>query len=790
MTAKSKKKAVQAVQAVKPVSNRKLILIALAIITFAVGAYYRQILFRTGHQWDDFVHSHGPYIMFNCTTLASGKLPLWIPYMHCGYPNLPGAVPHWSYPGNFLLILFTQDGMVNSYWLQLTILVHVVLLGFFAFLYFKHRNVNYWISILGGISTCLGGHFAFTLHWPAVVMGLCWIPLLLIFLDRYIDTGKFKNILWTGMLAGLCFIAGTPQWVLYAYLFIFLYFLVRCFLVGLQNRSFKIVKRFVFGLVSIFLIAGLTSAVRLVPEFELVRTSGRAVEKSYSHDIPWKMLANIVFPHAFGEIEPEGTGAWSYWGKPGHFKGQVGYWHYWENGNYVGFIPLLFFPISFLLLRKDKRLWPFLVIQIFAICFSFGLNNFFHLAIVHIVPTFRMMRSHQRVMSLFSALAMPALFVFCLDYFIKTPRVRISDFFHNKKSRAILSVVIIVAIIGFLALFCSLYIYAPGVVERKIIITDLYVILFVVFSAAVVLFLYFKNKISVMKLCLALTVVVWIDLYASVGSLHTNRGSLEDINMPNDWEQFLLQEQSKQGIQNKFRSKSQFHQGSMCATYMGLESYNGYSSLRPHKWSEFISGARKRGEMEKLLDLYNVRFDMDASAKAKQIIDRASTITPRVYTVHEIKHAPWPEVISLIFTNTFNPKTTAFVSEEIEVQPEKHNSDKVKIKKYESTYRLVEVSMTSTGLLVFSEHNYPGWEAKVDGKKVKVWDVNGILTGIIVGPGNHKVEMYFAPKSVYLGLTISGITWCFFVILFWQMYGSAKYRSILSSYRLKHCANG
>jgi len=763
MTKNLKKKAKKIPK--KPL-NIKPIILAFAIISFAVCAFYHQIIFRTGHQWDDFTNSHGPYIMINCTQLASGNLPLWIPEMHGGFPNLPGAVPHWSYPGNILSIIFANDGKVNSYWLQLTILLHLVLLGFFAFLYFKHRKVNYWVAVLGGITICLGGHFAFTLHWPATVMGLCWIPLLLIFLDKYLETGKIKNICWTGILTGLMYIAGTPQWVLYGYLFISLYFFLQCFIKWIESKSFVIIKKLIIGLSLTFIIAGFVSAIRLVPEYELVKISNRAAKTTYKNETPWKMIANVVLPHAWGKIDGVGPqkGDWAYWGKPGHFEGQVGFWHYWENGNYVGFIPLIFFFISGFLLRKDKRLLPFFVIQIFAVCFSYGLNNYFHLAVVHLIPTFKMMRSHQRIMSLFSILAMPCLLVFCLDTFIKTPREKVFNFIKNKKISLVFSSIIVLICLIFL--FYKLYNLAPGIAEKKIITKDFYMLFFVISSATIAFFLYIKNKINAIKLCLILSGIICLDLYASTGNFYSNPNSLEKVHSPNQVENFLIQEQNKQGIKNKFRTKWNGHQANMRATYFGIESFNGYASLWPNKWVEFLAFARKNKQTEKLYNLYNIRFDIDKLAKTRKLEDRSRTMLPRVYTVHDVKKADWPDVLPLIFTNIFNPKTSAYVSEKIVVQPEKYNRDKINIKKYEDTFRQIDVSMTSTGLLAFSEHNYPGWKAKLDGQSTKIVDVNGIFMGVVVPEGNHEIEVYFAPKSVYLGMAISGIAWCFFGFIF------------------------
>ncbi len=62
------------------------------------------------------------------------------------------------------------------------------------------------------------------------------------------------------------------------------------------------------------------------------------------------------------------------------------------------------------------------------------------------------------------------------------------------------------------------------------------------------------------------------------------------------------------------------------------------------------------------------------------------------------------------------------------------------------------------GLLVVSEVYSDGWKATVDGEEVQVLQADHALLGIPIGPGQHTVELRYAPDSLRLGLWISGVS--------------------------------
>jgi uncharacterized membrane protein YfhO len=57
--------------------------------------------------------------------------------------------------------------------------------------------------------------------------------------------------------------------------------------------------------------------------------------------------------------------------------------------------------------------------------------------------------------------------------------------------------------------------------------------------------------------------------------------------------------------------------------------------------------------------------------------------------------------------------------------------------------------------LVFTEINFPGWRATLDGEPVTMLEANGIYKAVIVPAGTHEVVFEYRPRSVYVGAAIS-----------------------------------
>lgn len=77
----------------------------------------------------------------------------------------------------------------------------------------------------------------------------------------------------------------------------------------------------------------------------------------------------------------------------------------------------------------------------------------------------------------------------------------------------------------------------------------------------------------------------------------------------------------------------------------------------------------------------------------------------------------------------------------------------------------------ANGLLVIGEMFYPGWEAAVNGRPVRIHEVDGGLRGIVVPPGVSRIRLRYRPRWLAPGLTLTAAafvgTLLFFLSLWW-----------------------
>lgn len=67
----------------------------------------------------------------------------------------------------------------------------------------------------------------------------------------------------------------------------------------------------------------------------------------------------------------------------------------------------------------------------------------------------------------------------------------------------------------------------------------------------------------------------------------------------------------------------------------------------------------------------------------------------------------------------------------------------------------IHIVAQGPGRLVLSEIDYPGWVARLDGHKVDIEPVFGLLRSMELPGGSHVIELTFLPSTVFLGAALS-----------------------------------
>jgi hypothetical protein len=86
--------------------------------------------------------------------------------------------------------------------------------------------------------------------------------------------------------------------------------------------------------------------------------------------------------------------------------------------------------------------------------------------------------------------------------------------------------------------------------------------------------------------------------------------------------------------------------------------------------------------------------------------------------------------------------------------PQQH----VEITRYENSLVELGVRTSEPGLLVLTDLNYPGWSAKLDGRDVRLLSAQGAFRSVVVPAGSHRVRFEFHPRSVYLGALVTALS--------------------------------
>lgn len=151
-------------------------------------------------------------------------------------------------------------------------------------------------------------------------------------------------------------------------------------------------------------------------------------------------------------------------------------------------------------------------------------------------------------------------------------------------------------------------------------------------------------------------------------------------------------------------------------------------------------------------------------------------VFPRVFFPEHIVRADSKKTWELLRDGSLDLRHVAIVDEDF---PRGHRDDMFHFTKaagtiedYEPNH--VEISVTTDGesLAVLSDTLFPGWKATVDGKRTRIFRINGFLRGVILAQGSHRINFKYAPESFYTGLCLAGLASLLLLYLFFKRHFS------------------
>jgi hypothetical protein len=188
-------------------------------------AFFHDLVLHPGQtlyaDHSDLIDLHVPAKRFLVRSVQeTGELPLWCPHQLAGAPFVHDIQAGLFYPPHAILYLLPEDHIGEA--LSWLVVLHVLLAGWGMFAYGRSQGLTEPAALVAAAGFMFAGRWL--LHLLAaghyVVVGLAWLPLGLLTLERAIRQASFG---WATLAGGIyaAMILGTqPQWTFYASLFI------------------------------------------------------------------------------------------------------------------------------------------------------------------------------------------------------------------------------------------------------------------------------------------------------------------------------------------------------------------------------------------------------------------------------------------------------------------------------------------------------------------------------------------------------------------------------------------
>jgi Bacterial membrane protein YfhO len=714
----------------------------------------------------------------------TGELPLWCPLQFCGAPFVHDIQVALFYPPHLLLLALPEEQVGPA--LSWLIVAHLWLAGLLMFVYARHRGLHTLPALVAGIGFMFGPKWLFHLlgggHY--ITIGLAWLPLVLLGLERAIVRNSLAWATVAGAAFALLILPTHPQWIVYAGVFTALWTLGEAlrqagYLGGEGatscKRTFQALGRWTGHGLWVMTVAVALAAIQVLPTVEAARHSTRAagMEPEYP-GLGLRTFSLLVGPALSNKL-PHRT---------------------WEEPAGFGLLWLVAAVFAPMMCNGQIRYQAGLLLALLLFA-GFGALLAGHL------PGLGIFRFHPRILVV---AALP------LAYLAGVTTQTL--FLERGPSPALRQRLTRTA----LALAAGVVLIATGKVltrlekEVSFWFAAYWALVPVLFGGALWL-VYRGPALSRRWTALLWAVLLLADLWAMTWHLVEVRPD-EEVFRPSACVRYLIDraDQGHARVLDRYYLNpvtgwdgSPLGQGAPVALVHGLEVVRGYNPLDVRRFREYLlfltgedrpvqalDGAQTRPvvgsiqiKCEQLLDLLGVRYllapdsdppttdrwkRMEGSRDPQPVaynlgadmqrfppysIFENGQALPRAFVVPQaMPLPPRDQVFETLKTTDFRRTVLLEGYEGCSGGPAGRFAPATLVS-YEANRVVVRAETETPGFLVLSDVWYPGWSATVDGKPVPVYRANYVFRSVGVPAGTHKVVFQFDPLSLRLGKWIT-----------------------------------
>ncbi len=296
--------------------------------------------------WDAKAHFL-PQIQFLAQSIGRGESPFWAPFVFAGHPQIADPQAMIFSPPFLLLALVNR---APSAWaVDMTVFGMQLAAGLALAAWFRDRGWHWAGAIVAAIAFAFGASMAWRVQHTGQVLSLCYLPMILLSLDRALMLGSYRYGLATGVL-GAALLLGRDQVALLTLYLLAAYLLWRLFT---DQDAKALIVRAAAPLAAGGALAVALVAVPLVLTALLAAESNRPsidLEGAGRGSLHPALLITALIPQVFGAAYRMED----YWGPPSFAWSDAGLYIAQNMGQiYIGAVPVLLVALALF----QGRLW-------------------------------------------------------------------------------------------------------------------------------------------------------------------------------------------------------------------------------------------------------------------------------------------------------------------------------------------------------------------------------------------------------------------------------------------------
>lgn len=682
-----------------------------------------------------------PWHKVYAESIKEFRFPFWLRSIHSGFPLMAEGQIGGFYPLNILLFYLLPFPAAYNY----TIIVHFFLGMAFMFLYTRKLKISPEGTALATLVFCFGSTFCGGFYNLITLKTLCWFPLVLFLFEQYFESSQKRFMFIASGILGMQFLAGFIQVAFYSVLFYCLYYAMRAY--QKKRQFFKNTILFIC-----FVTIGLIIYIpQLVLSYPLIvastRTSVGLAFALWGSLSPFSFL-KFLCPYIFLGL---------------------------RETPYVGVVSIPFLIFSLFYARRQKILQPILVMFLVALFLSLGRYNPLYVAILKALGLYAFRNPSKFLF--FALFAASVLIGLGFSLFEREEALR------RRSIRCFLGLVtlfgLVVAFIkgllcffqnqkvAFVTWYVKRFIYGQahhrytldfyitkalrlyeGLMREISFKYNIYFVISAVLIALTVLLFFYllKSKKPSGLWRLAVFVMLFSDLFIQARFFFLNDILPLSVLRPDNKAILALLKKDRELFRilpfNLNSARLPKWARPNANIIYGLDSIAVYTPLLEQ---DYFLELAQLSVIDDSLGFLPTQEELFAKHFEKiRLLNVKYVIAPDELRHSGLKLFGKEEGIYLYRLKDYLPRV--FFTYSLKDQPlTVAKAERLLMRRYSDGYLAIEVTNSQPGYIVFSENYFPGWQAYVDGKKVRIVQVSSLIQAVFLHPGSHTIQFIFHP---------------------------------------------